>query len=1406
MTIRDLVGARVLDAPPAGCSNMAPVMPLRPAGLTLVLLLTAFSTPRAWALQPVNLSGGRGCYPLGLELEYLEDTEGKWSLSDVLQRSDRFRPTRQRIPNFGLTRSVYWIRLQLSNQTREASRWLLEMDWVIIDLVDLFIPTSEGYKRLQSGNRRPFNVRPTDHAKPTFPLLLRPGESQTYYMRLESGDTILVPLSLWRETAFQDNHAKEQLLLGFYYGAFIILILTNLIGYISMRDRSYLYFVLSLACILMYQLVFTGFAHQYLWPGSSWWADRALHLSGSVAGILAAKFTSSYLELRRQLPRMDRVVHAMMAVFAVMSVLSLTIDTVLFNQLVTVFAILLPVLLVAAVLMTLREGYRPAKFALLAFAPIVVGGVIYALKGIGIVPHNLFTSYTFQIGMIVGLMLFSAGLADRINTMRREKDEAQAEALRLQQQAAENLEQEVARKTVDLQKKTRELSDAYDRLAEYDRLKSRFFANVSHELRTPLTLILTPLERMIGAGTPAALADRLRSMEGNALRLLRLVNQLLDFSRLESGGMTVSFERYDLRSLVGPVVEAFTPFARSKGLKLELRGPETLPHVYVDPTKLDKVLCNLLSNACKFTDPEGVIVVRLAAADSAVTVSVKDNGIGIAEQDQKRVFERFGQVDVSAARRYEGTGIGLALSKELTEIMGGRLELESEPGVGSTFRVILPLGTDHIPGRSLIREAPEAGEALPRRAGRAAAALAAETGRREEGDSGDGDRGQPDDRPLVVVVEDNADMRDLVAEICEDDFRVLTAGDGQRGLELIRAECPALVISDVMMPGFDGNELLRRLRDDPQTAAVPVILLTAKAGPEMRLEGLESGADDYLTKPFESRELLARGRNLVRLQRQDRELRDLAARLQREVVSQAKELERTRELGRFLPPAVVQEIVDEEGAVRVTQKRQQICVFRLELRGFEDLLEILEPEDMVAMLNSYLSEMMQVAFERGATVGRFVRDSIFGFFGAPRGQGTKEDALRCARMARRMWQRAVDVCQRWRGCYVDQTPVPTMVITAGRATVGYFGSSERMDYTAVGGPVEEAADLLPKVPAGELACSQAAWTLLQGELEGTLSREVVLQHRTRPMKLYRLAGPPTEMTPTLYDSRGDINATLPPRPSMLRLEPLEPGQVLAERYEVCRRLGEGGMGTVYLAADLKLGIDVAIKVVRPELQADEVVRQRLYKEVKLARLLSHPNIARIYDLCDWSGYEFITMEYVEGRTLDRRLRVEGGIDIEEGRATLLQLCSGLAVAHAARVVHRDLKPSNIMLDREDRVVILDFGVAKGLASVRTRTDTRSLVGTPSYMAPEQFAGQPVDHRADIYALGVIGFEMFTGKLPFAADTAVALAYKHVHEAPVDPMSLNPDLPARLAAVVSCCLQKSPGDRFGSVKEIVSLLS
>jgi adenylate cyclase len=614
-------------------------------------------------------------------------------------------------------------------------------------------------------------------------------------------------------------------------------------------------------------------------------------------------------------------------------------------------------------------------------------------------------------------------------------------------------------------------------------------------------------------------------MEGNVQRLLRLMNQLLDFSRIESGGMEVAYKKVQLIELVQPIVDAFTPFAQSKGLRLELRAPQLLPPVHTDPAKLDKVVTNLLSNACKFTNAGGTVAVRLSQEEESLTIAVWDTGVGISEQDLPRIFERFQQVDGSATRKYEGTGIGLALSKELMELVGGSLEVKSEEGVGSTFTAILPLGKQHIPhpemvtdDRSLEDSRDTAQGSIAATAAATAAALAAEIGLAEAMvTEGETERDQETlgaetteedtgGRPEVVVVEDNPAMRALVTEICSSEFMVQQAEDGLQGLELIRTRRPALVISDVMMPQMDGYEMLRELRASAETATIPVLLLTARAGADLRLEGLEQGADDYLTKPFQPRELRARARNLVRLQQQEHRLQELNERLQQEVVRQATELERSRVLRKFLPADVAESVLSQQDAIeaQLQQKRLNLTVFQLELRGFGELVEQQEPELLAVMLNSYLSEMMEVAFGHGATVDCFDRDRVTGFFGAPRSEGMQQDALRGVQLALELRDRARAICDRWRELLDAPPPKPTVGLATGYATVGYFGSSRRLDYTAVGGPVEDATAMLTRVAPGGVWCSHETWKLIQEEFHGHLDGEVPLAHRPQPIRLYRL--------------------------------------------------------------------------------------------------------------------------------------------------------------------------------------------------------------------------------------------------------------------------------------------------------------
>jgi signal transduction histidine kinase/DNA-binding response OmpR family regulator len=424
--------------------------------------------------------------------------------------------------------------------------------------------------------------------------------------------------------------------------------------------------------------------------------------------------------------------------------------------------------------------------------------------------------------------------------------------------------------------RTRELRDHQQRLAaqnaqlerhtgeleELDHAKSRFFANVSHEFRTPLTLILGPLRDLTAGRSgelPGALRGQLDLMLRNAQRLLRMVNQVLDLSRLESGSLPLHVQPHDLAVLARAVTRSFLPLAERRRIALDLDLQVARMMVAVDVEQMEKVLLNLLSNAFKFTDPGGRVVVTLREDEGSGVVEVRDTGIGIAPDQLPSVFDRFYQADGSATRRYEGTGIGLSLARELVELHGGRIAATSRPGAGSTFVVRLPLRHDvqvadpeasplDVPG------IPSHPPHYPPGAGQPSAG-AVQAGSEEAGDGAD--------RTTILVVDDHADVRAYVRSVLEPDFLVLEAQDGQEGLETARRALPDLVVADVMMPRLDGFGLTRALREDPATDCIPTILLTARAGADDEVEGIEAGADDYVAKPFHASVLHARVTGLI---------------------------------------------------------------------------------------------------------------------------------------------------------------------------------------------------------------------------------------------------------------------------------------------------------------------------------------------------------------------------------------------------------------------------------------------------------------------------------------------------------------------------------------------------------------
>ncbi len=459
-------------------------------------------------------------------------------------------------------------------------------------------------------------------------------------------------------------------------------------------------------------------------------------------------------------------------------------------------------------------------------------------------------------------------------------------------------------------------ADEYERerkraeaLAELDRAKTAFFSNVSHEFRTPLTLMLGPLEEALAAceGEASALRQPIETAHRNALRLLRLVNALLDFSRIEAGRAQINHQPTDLAALTVDLASLFRAALERAGLRLIVDAPPLSQPIYVDPDMWEKIVLNLMSNAFKFTF-EGEIAVELRERNGKAVLTLRDTGTGIPAHELPKLFDRFHRVEGAQGRSFEGSGIGLALVYELVKQLGGEISAESAVGHGSTFTVEVPLGKAHLPDDRI--EAPAARAASTGRA----QSFVEEALRWLPGPDHDGaivdaapllhvpDISQPaPDRQRVLVADDNADLRSYIARmLIGQGYEVEAVSDGQAALQSARASKPDLLISDVMMPKLDGFGLLRAVRESPDLRDLPIIMLSARAGEEAKIEGLHAGADDYLTKPFSARELLARASANIALARLRRETAEAIRSSEAEAQAQAERVQLALDAGAII--------------------------------------------------------------------------------------------------------------------------------------------------------------------------------------------------------------------------------------------------------------------------------------------------------------------------------------------------------------------------------------------------------------------------------------------------------------------------------------------------------------------------
>ena len=637
-------------------------------------------------------------------------------------------------------------------------------------------------------------------------------------------------------------------------------------------------------------------------------------------------------------------------------------------------------------------------------------------------------------------------------------------------------------------------------LEEMDRLKTDFFANISHEFRTPITLTLGPLEGIL-TGRYGEVSDTIRAqalvMQRNQGRLLGLVTQILDLAKLEAGGMQLQASPLpDMNRFIEERVGQFRSMAAERGIALHIALDPRVhgADIFIDREKFEKLFVNLLSNAYKFTK-QGSIEVSTEMHQDTFRLTVTDTGIGIKAEQLPYIFDRFRQADGSASREYAGTGLGLAWVQEIAKLHGGEVTVHSQYGKGSSFRVSIPVGRAHLDAASVVEFA---ADDFPVVAGAPQFLIVSEGAADHEGVDHLNRAAEATcdpTKPSIIYAEDNNDLRNYMRDLLTAHYNVFLAVDGRDGLEKIRQYKPDLILTDHMMPHMSGRDLLHAVRSDPELRALPVLFLTARAGTEARIESLDAGADDYLTKPFDAGELLVRIRGLLRLRAQERELADLNRQLETRVVQQVAEIERMRGLKRFFSPQLAELLLSSGGEHLLESHRREVTVVFCDLRGFTAFSETAEPEEVMGVLREYHATLGNLIFHFEGTIERFTGDGLMVFFNDP--LPCPDPSVRAVRMAVAMRQQMDALTERWqkRGNQLGFG----MGIAQGYATLGMIGFESRVDYGAIGPVTNLAARLCGEAQDGQILISQRVYAAVETLVETTPVGELTLKGFLRPV-------------------------------------------------------------------------------------------------------------------------------------------------------------------------------------------------------------------------------------------------------------------------------------------------------------------
>jgi len=787
----------------------------------------------------------------------------EWGVNDVrnAEIADKFIPSNKNIFNLDFTPHSYWLHLQVDNENSSEQGLVLELDRHLFSYAHLYSIRDREIEVQRGDFINTLQQRKIKHKNIAFQIKAQPGIND-FYIRVDSWYSDVIPLRLWSDDSFREHKELDLAILGIMLGVFLFIFAYNLFIFFTVRDYSYIYLSMMTLCGLAIHLSTTGLGFQLVWPENPLMDFHLLYLAMPLSFAFFLLFCRSFIEISGMTPKVDRVLMVMTTLFMIIAALFFVLDVgtrgAVFGAIFLIDHIYyLPVLIPTVI--AIKRGHRTGIFLLIGILLQLLSGLEWLLSNRDIVPYYLINYLNIK-GVFL-LVIMTLGLADKINVMKRSLTDLNV-----------NLESKVRARTSELSKKTDELLDANIKLKEMDKLKTRFFANVSHELRTPLTLILAPIDSFL-KGDYGKLANANRyifdSMKRNGERLLKLINDLLDFSKIEADRMVVKKNRCNLSNLLSYCLSSIEASANSQEIEISFSDSTGGLEIQVDPDLIEKAVFNLLSNAMKFNQPGGSVRISLSQERDNCVIKVEDSGIGIPGDKLETIFERFGQVDDSATRKYEGTGIGLALTREIVQLHDGEITVSSQVGRGSEFTILLP-------AQDWERPIPALNGLKPTEAGLMTSPVTSFESKEELGkkrpprSTEELSPKSVSDQATILIVDDNPDMVAYLDQLLVKSYQTITAANGKEALQKWENLDVDLVLADLMMPEMDGYELLQKLRSDGDNENLPVIFLTAKTDTPGKVKGFEKGANDYITKPFDPDELLAR----VKSQLKFRQLRE----------------------------------------------------------------------------------------------------------------------------------------------------------------------------------------------------------------------------------------------------------------------------------------------------------------------------------------------------------------------------------------------------------------------------------------------------------------------------------------------------------------------------------------------------